>query len=177
MNTKNNKRRKQSMEKIMRVFVELLQTKELSQISVTEICKLAGLNRATFYANYLDVYDLADRVLETLQDDVQELYSHEIANCYNSSDYVKLLKHIKENQIFYKTCFKLGIGEAPIVRYDEEKANANFPGEDILYHIEFFRGGFNRIVKMWLDQGCDKSPEEIADIIKSEYQGRSALVR
>ena len=173
MNVKNNKRRRESKEKIMKVFIEMIQTKELSQISVTDICKLADLNRATFYANYMDVYDLADKVLKALQDDVQELYSDEIANCYNSNDYLKLLKHISENQLFYKTCFKLGIGEAPIVQYDAQKANEYFPGEDILYHIEFFRGGFNRIVKMWLDSGCDKEPEEIADIIKSEYQGRT----
>jgi hypothetical protein len=39
--------------------------------------------------------------------------------------------------------------------------------------MEFFRGGFNRIVKIWLDHGCDKSPEKIAQIISSEYQGRN----
>nr|WP_278246777.1 TetR-like C-terminal domain-containing protein [Butyrivibrio fibrisolvens] len=43
----------------------------------------------------------------------------------------------------------------------------------MMYHMEFFRGGFNRIVKIWLDHGCDKSPEEIAQIISSEYQGRN----
>ena len=172
MNVKNNKRKKESIEKITKVFIELLQTHELSEIRVTDICKKAGLNRATFYANYLDVYDLADKVLLTLQSEVQELYSDEIANCYNSNDYLKLLRHISENQLFYKTCFKLGIGEAPIVQYDTSEAERVFPGEDILYHIEFFRGGFNRIVKIWLDHGCDKSPEEIASIISSEYQGR-----
>ncbi len=45
--------------------------------------------------------------------------------------------------------------------------------EIIMYHMEFFRGGFNRIVMIWLDHGCDKSPEEIAQIISSEYQGRN----
>ncbi|MBQ6409354.1 MAG: TetR/AcrR family transcriptional regulator C-terminal domain-containing protein [Butyrivibrio sp.] len=173
MNVKNNKRRRESIEKITKVFIELIQTHELSEISVTDICKRADLNRATFYANYLDVYDLADKVLVMLQEEVQNLYSDEIANCYNSNDYLKLLKHIAENQLFYKTCFKLGIGETPLVKYDTEDAEKYFHGEDIMYHMEFFRGGFNRIVKIWLDHGCDKSPEEIAQIISSEYQGRN----
>ncbi|MDO5389359.1 MAG: TetR/AcrR family transcriptional regulator, partial [Clostridia bacterium] len=43
MNTKNNKRRRESIAKIEHVFVELLQTKQLNQITVSDICKKAGL--------------------------------------------------------------------------------------------------------------------------------------
>lgn len=50
MNTPNNKRKKESMERIEKVFIELLQTKALNEISVSDICKRAGLNRTTFYA-------------------------------------------------------------------------------------------------------------------------------
>lgn len=39
MNTPNNKRRKESQNKIEKIFIELLQTKELNQISVSDICK------------------------------------------------------------------------------------------------------------------------------------------
>ena len=56
MNMKNNKRKRESMQKIEQVLVEFLQTKELNQISVSDICKKAGLNRSTFYANYIDIY-------------------------------------------------------------------------------------------------------------------------
>ena len=60
MNTPNNKRKKESIETIERIFANLIQEKNLSEISVTEICKLSKLNRTTFYANFLDVYDLVD---------------------------------------------------------------------------------------------------------------------
>lgn len=173
MNVKNNKRKRDSMDKITKVFIELIQTKEISEISVTDICKKAGLNRATFYANYLDVYDLADRVLEELTSQVEDLYHDEITIGYNSNDYLKLLKHIYDNQLFYKTCFKLGIGEKPIVQYDTADAEKYFGGKNVEYHAEFFRGGFNRIVKMWLDKGCPESPEDIAEVIHTEYQGRN----
>ena len=62
MNTTNNKRKKDSQERIEKIFVELLQYKELNEVSVTDICKLANINRTTFYNNYLDIYDLADKI-------------------------------------------------------------------------------------------------------------------
>ena len=38
MNTPNNKRRKESIEKIEKVFLDLLQIKDLDKISVSDIC-------------------------------------------------------------------------------------------------------------------------------------------
>ena len=102
MNTPNNKRKKESIERIEKVFISLLQTNELNEISVSDICKLAGLNRTTFYANYTDIYGLA-----------------------------------------------------------------------IEYHMEFFKSGITKIIKLWLQNGCKESPEDMYEIIKSEYQGRA----
>ena len=74
MNIKNNKRKRASMQKIEQVLIELLQTKELNQISVSDICKRANLNRSTFYANYVDIYGLADTIREKLEAQVADLY-------------------------------------------------------------------------------------------------------
>ncbi|MEE1049483.1 MAG: TetR/AcrR family transcriptional regulator, partial [Clostridia bacterium] len=56
MNVKNNKRRRESIDKIEKAFLNMLLTKELNEISVTQICKETNLNRSTFYANYIDIY-------------------------------------------------------------------------------------------------------------------------
>lgn len=113
MNMKNNKRKRESMQKIEQVLVEFLQTKELNQISVSDICKKAGLNRSTFYANYIDIYiyDLADTIRKKLEDEVSELYKDEITEGFNSNNYLVLFQHIKDNPIFYQTYFKLGYDE------------------------------------------------------------------
>ena len=42
MNTKNNRRCRESVERIEKAFMELLQTRELNEITVYEICKLCG---------------------------------------------------------------------------------------------------------------------------------------
>lgn len=173
MNTPNNKRRKASIDRIEKVFVDLLQSKELNQISVSDICKKAGLNRTTFYANYADIYALADSIRVKLESNMIVLYQDEITSKYNSHDYLKLFRHIKENQIFYKTYFKLGYdNNCKIIAYDTKLAQQHFQNSFIEYHMEFFKSGITRIIKLWLQNGCQESPEDMFNIIKSEYQGR-----
>ena len=174
MNTKNNKRRRESIEKIEKVFVELLQTKELNEITVSDICKACELNRSTFYANYIDIYDLADKIREHLEQEVSRLYEKETTQQFNSNDYLKLFRHIKDNQLFYRTYFKLGYDNQFKIRYyDVHQAQRHFDNQYIDYHIEFFKSGLNAIIKMWLAGGCKETPEEMEGIINSEYQGRS----
>lgn len=176
MNTPNNKRKKASIEKIERVFIELLQSKELSKISVSDICKKAGLNRTTFYANYSDIYALADSIRDKLENNLSEMYHDEITQGLNSNDYLKLFRHIKENQIFYRTYFRLGYdNDYKIITYDTNLAKEHFQNKLIEYHAEFFRGGVTQIIKLWLQNGCKETPEDMFEVIKSEYQGRSKL--
>lgn len=176
MNTKNNRRKRASMQKIEQVLVELLQTKELNQISVSDICKRAGLNRSTFYANYVDIYGLADAIREKLEDQVAELYKDEIEQGFNSNNYLLLFQHIAQNQIFYRTYFKLGYDEKyKILAYDYNLAKKHFDNRFIEYHMEFFKSGLTKIIKLWLQNGCKETPEEMFEIVKSEYRGREEI--
>lgn len=173
MNTKNNRRRRESVEKIEKAFIELLSKKELNEISVTEICKICEINRSTFYANFIDIYDLADKLREHLEKDVEKLYQTETEEKYNSNNYLKLFSHIKNNSEFYRTYFKLGYDDKhEVTVYDTKQAEEFFDNKHISYHIEFFKSGLNAIIKKWLQSGCAESPEEMDEIIRYEYQGR-----
>ncbi|MBE7038703.1 MAG: TetR/AcrR family transcriptional regulator [Ruminococcaceae bacterium] len=173
MNVKNNKRKRESIEKIEKAFIGLLQNKELHTITVSDICKIAKLNRSTFYASFCDVYQLADKIRDNLEKDVSNLYSDELQHKYDSNNFLTLFEHIKENQLYYKTYFKLGYDNScKITLWDNVQAEKYFGNKNINYHLEFFRNGFNAVVKMWLEGGCKESAQEISEIIKSEYQGR-----
>lgn len=176
MNTKNNRRKRASMQKFEQVLMEFLQTKELNQISVSDLCKRANLNRSTFYANYVDIYGLADAIREKLEAQVAALYQDELAQGYNSNNYLILFRHIAQNQLIYRAYFKLGYDEKyRIVTYDNKLAKAQLNNRFIEYHMEFFRSGLNRIIKLWLQNGCRETPEEMFEIVQSEYRGRMEL--
>ena len=171
MNVKNNKRRQETINRIETVFMEFLNNQELSKIRVTDICQKAGINRGTFYANYVDIYDLADKIHIRLKNEVNNLFMEDVKWQYTDDDFLKLFEHIKENRTMYTCYFKLGY-EDDLRLYDIYPAEHNIYTKHLNYHISFFKSGFNAIVKKWLNSGCKETPQEMRDILLCEYRGR-----
>ncbi len=173
MNTPNNKRKRNSQERIERVFINLIQTKNINEISVSEIVKLAGVNRSTFYANYIDIFDLEEKIRDGMFLNMLELYKEESIMHKHSYDYLKLFRHIKDNQIYYKTLFKLNFD---FTKYydnhleDEEALKYYGTTKNIDYHIAFFKAGINAILTKWIENDFHETPEEISEILRTEYQ-------
>ena len=144
----------------------------MKDITVSDLIKATGLNRSTFYANYLDIYDLADKTRQMLAKDFSALFAdYDYMNARDGAE--KMFAHIKENQLFYKTYFKLCYDEKFLIStYDPKRAEKEQITQNIRYHIEFFRNGLNAIIKLWLAGGCKESPQEMAEILKQEYRGR-----
>lgn len=172
MNVKNNKRRRESRVKIEKAFVKLLQSREIKDITVSDIIKMTGLNRSTFYANYIDIFDLADKTREILEKEFSNIFAdYDYLNEQSGAE--KMFTHIKENQLFYKTYFKLCYDDKHLIStYDPVRAQKENMAAHLKYHIEFFRNGLNAIIKLWLAGGCQESPREMAAVLKLEYRGR-----
>ena len=173
MNISNNKKRKTSVEKIQKTFLQLIQKKNIEGISVSTICELAELNRSTFYSNYIDIYDLADKVKKQMAEEFAEFQLSNNSK-QNPDGYLTMFRYIKDNQIFFKTYFKLeNICPDVPIQYHVNLAEKYYDNKYIDYHIEFFRAGLNAIIKKWLNNNCKESPEEMATILESEYKNKN----
>lgn len=171
MNITNNKRKQESRRKIEEAFGKLLQEKEIGDIRVTEICELAGVNRTTFYASYEDIYALSDKFQDSLLERLLEQFRQEMEERRSSFNFEKLFQHIYDNQLAYKTYFKLNPGGSFRWHlYDRELAQRLFEPEYLDYHIEFFGNGLNAIIRLWLQNGCKESPKQMHDILRAEYR-------
>lgn len=173
MNIPNNKKRKKSQEQIEKIFLQLIQKKNIDEISVSTICDKANLNRSTFYSNYIDIYDLAEKIKQQMEIEFAQFQLSNNAK-QNENGYLSMFRYIKDNQIFFKTYFKLEeISKSLPTQYRVELAEKYYDNKFIDYHIEFFRAGLNAIIKKWLNNGCKETPEEINEIITSEYKNKS----
>lgn len=66
--------------KVLReALLKCMETRPVNQITVKEVCELAGLNRATFYKHYRDCFDLLEQLenemLEQLGESLRDLSS------------------------------------------------------------------------------------------------------
>ena len=173
MNIPNNKKRKKSQEQIEKIFLQLIQKKNIDEISVSTICEQANLNRSTFYSNYIDIYDLAEKIKQQMEIEFAQFQLSNNAK-QDETGYLSMFRYIKDNQIFFKTYFKLEeISKSLPTQYRVELAEKYYDNKFIDYHIEFFRAGLNAIIKKWLNNGCKETPEEINEIITSEYKNKS----
>lgn len=175
MNTPNNKRKQATCERVEKAFIKMVQSNDINEIKVTDLIKEAGINRSTFYLNYLDVYDLADKIKDKLFGELVSLYEEEAITKTHSFDYLKLFRHVKDNQIYYRTLFKLGFDFSRYIDRESTEAEMikHFGSlKNMDYHIEFHSAGMTAILRKWLDGGCKESPEEINDILIAEYGGR-----
>ena len=124
----------------------------------------------------MDVYDLADKVRTTLEQEFTRAFA-DFDPSGQQNTALKMFTHIRDNQLFYNTYFKLCYEEKHLISmYDPRQAEHLGDEKHLQYHIEFFRNGFNAIVKMWLRNGCQETPEEMAQILKREYAGRRAAL-
>ena len=174
MNTKNNRRRQSSVERIKAAFFDQLKKKELSQIKVTDICKIADINRSTFYANFIDIFDLADKIYDGLQNEVGQMFDLkcDLTSCLD--EFRALFEHIRAHQELYVCYFRLGYENKhwQVKNFFDIKNSLN--EQDLDYRVEFFKSGFNAIVKMWLFGGCKETPEYMCEVLLSEYRGRTS---
>lgn len=163
--------------KIQKNFIELLNNKDINRITVTELCKKSKINRSTFYAHYVDIYDLLEK-LETSMN--EKIVSHcspeELGDILFTSEkfFLPFLKFIKNNKNFYKAClqkrknFPIEEGSSRIFNLVVKPhcLKNNITDEDkMMYYFVFFQAGITMVLKRWVDNDCVDSEEDICKII------------
>ncbi len=77
--TRKTAKSEQTKRHIVACFLTLMRSKPWDRISVIEICKAAEITRGTFYQYFGDIYDLMERLEQSLLEDLKNRY----AQCRN----------------------------------------------------------------------------------------------
>lgn len=166
-------------------LIKLLDKHEFSDITVSEICREAGVNRSTFYAHYDNTYDLLQETRKDFfrsflnsfenEDISLEHLSAEETSVFVSPKYlVPFLEFMKQNRKMFQTymnnldfidteevfSFFRNTVFAPII-YKFHPANPNI----ILYMTTFFVQGVFTIVLEWLSNDCEDDVSLICEVI------------
>ena len=85
---------------------------------------------------------------------------------------MSILYELKFNYFFVELVYYHFFTTNPtseITYFDKELAEYFYDNKYIDYHCEFFKAGITAIIKMWLNNNCKETPEEMVQILISEY--------
>ena len=158
--------------KIKEALLIILQTKKIYEVSISEICKKANINRNTFYAHFATPEAVIEAIAEDyvaeeykILDKLTKTKDIVVAACKyirtHANENIILLSNIAEKQFIEK-----GISyskNAPF--YTINNQDKSLSPEQIKMIHSYIVNGAVAIIKDWLYSGMKESPEEIGKTV------------
>ena len=174
MNTKDNQRSRDTDERIIRAVYEVIDRdrKKVSQITVREICEKAEINRSTFYAHYMDVFDVVEKVERHMSQGLTKAFLNTMDQGENiGSCFIQLFEYIRQYQDFYRYYLNETSSTGVIsLAWDLiQERSAEIKPEtvgmrserELEFSTNFFLYGITAMIRLWLNSGCQETSEEL----------------
>ena len=147
---------------IQTALIRLMKTKELKDITITELTKTAGVSRTTYYRNYYDKEDvLRDLFTGLMMEISREILAAETV--YDTA--LAVFEGIRKNAEVYRILMKADYAEAmlnEITRIASSDLSGDQPLEQM--RIAFLTGALFNMVRVWMDDGMERTPEQLAGL-------------
>lgn len=165
---KMNRKRAYSQRVIQEAFLELSKTTLISKITVTDICRVADVNRTTFYSNYDDISALVESIVSELHQKLFAIMS-QYGRMDNEEFYLALLNIIKENATLCLIFPQLSEREFKAMKIDfsfpiKARNRRSKGGSSGKFNIamEYIMWGTGLVIVKWLRRGMNPPAEELA---------------
>lgn len=152
-------------------LLRLLAQKPIEKVSVTELCREAGINRATFYTHYETPRDILTEIEHEMADTFANLYrqmgprnlqAHIEAMAQYFYDHADLLHILIRNSsdrdlaLMLQRTYQNSLNISFFKNVDEEEQKLV---------SAYIAGGGYLLLNVWLKDGIQKTPKEIARLV------------
>lgn len=176
MAQKENQRIALTKKLLQEGLLRLLEEKTLDRISVTELCRESGINRATFYNHYNSPQDLLNSIEAKVTADLTkiignaqtyaEVSAHTEAVCtyfYDNARTMLILNKCHTDEDINKTLYDLN-RNFQLFRMSSKFTSTM--SEDSIHLVSvFFYSGCFKILLEWLKNDIPMTPKEVADLM------------
>ena len=174
---KEDRRVRRTRKILTQALTELLQQKQVNEITVKELTDLADMNRGTFYLYYKDIYDMLEKIQDEMfekLDGIFELRADEEVTEQTKPILLDLFRFIEENQEMCRVLLSPNGDMSFLHRLNEvlrEKCLHLYLGsepaaneEDFDYRYSFVVYGCAGIIRAWVGRNCPEKPEQMAEL-------------
>ncbi len=167
---------------IRTALFEIIETKDISSVTVSELARKAGVNRRTFYTHYVSITEIVDEIEEELVEALRTIVINFNENNFQEVIYdvfIKLNDIVTEDFDFYFRHLKMDIQGAFVGRINEiidelsgkiVKSLTDIPFERAKLAATFAVGGFITAFFDWKNRKT-LSLEETAKIVSAASEG------
>ena len=174
---KEDRRVRRTKKLLTQALTQLLQEKQINEITVKELTDLADMNRGTFYLYYKDMFDMLEKIEDGMfeaLDAIVSLHEHDDVSQQTKPILLDLFDFIEENQEMCRVLLSPHGDMNFLHRLNEvvrEKCLKAWPeirkekGEaDFDYHYSFVVFGCAGIIRAWVNRNCSESAEKMAEM-------------
>lgn len=176
MEKKPDRRIRRTKAQLRHGLAQLMSTKSVNEVTVTELVELVDINRSTFYLHYTDIYHM----LESIENELFEELLHTIQThpltpfneqsfpfiedifgiLFNNREICAALLGPHGDMAFLHRI------EAMLSHYSLKALREAFPqqAEDLTYTYSYCVTGCVGLIKDWLFRGCPQSPQHMAQL-------------
>ncbi|MGE7602396.1 TetR/AcrR family transcriptional regulator [Peribacillus sp. NPDC097675] len=153
------------------ILIEVLHKKTFNEITVVEICKLARINRSTFYAHYMNIDELFLEHFTNLIEELRADYNLVLENLDNPihQSMTPLFTHIAKHRDFYDILLSENAPIKYLLQFNDYLVQ--FPLEviirnvskdtDIDLFLSFCSSATMGMIYHWKKTGYKKTAEEM----------------
>lgn len=176
MEKKENQRVALTRRLLYEALVEILKKKHINQVTVTELCAKAGINRATFYTHYSTPNDILIWMFEKHARNMHEMQLRQRAGLISVEQMMtESCEYLYEHREFFKILIRNGIDEALGSQVLDEvfrraavpsiMENERLDETDRQLITAYIACGCYKLISKWLMEDLPKTPREIAALI------------
>lgn len=169
----------ESKRRMMEALLDLMQIKQIDDITVSEITENAEVARKTFYRHFASKENILDEYWDNVCQDIKTKINESgneveilqairiiLHSCYENREFLFALCR-SDLQGFLLKKWNLALPELHEFFMDRIH---HFPQTEnqleLDYLLTFNVGGVFNIVMKWIDDGMEQSPDELADTIE-----------
>lgn len=174
---KENRRIKYTKLVLKNSLLTLLKEKQITDITVKELCEQADVNRSTFYSHYANHFDLKTQIENEMIEDLTQYLRMD--NIEENADGLKMTEKLLEYIATRQTECEALLNENKISTFQkkvEQLAHQSMMKNQLIknnfneYVRAFIISGSIQMIRLWLDNGLVESPKEMASLINQMVQ-------
>jgi len=174
---KEDRRVRRTKKLLTQALTELLQKKQVNEITVKELTDLADMNRGTFYMYYRDIFDMLEKIEDELfqkLDVIAQSHEHGDPTQQVKPILLDLFRFIEENQEMCRVLLSPNgdmnflhrlyeaIRERSLEIWKDQMGSLGEKEFDYRYSFVIF--GCAGMIRAWVNRNCQETDMQMAEL-------------